>query len=268
MTLFRTLVIREFRMSFPSRWSYAHFFFSTFSMIFILWYTSKSFVPNFEYLGKKVNYFEFVLSGEIYLLLPLVTISSLTRICRSLIYEKGLDLIILSPKSVAQALTHFFTAALSIELIRLSILYFSVSLFLPNLFLSPKAVSAFLLYLFALPCFLGFGFIACSVLIRFGRGQNVINSALSFLAILGGLYFPTTVLPEAVHQFLSHSSPFNLLLSISRQIIFLSIDLKQLIYPLTTLLIWNVLIFPISLFTLKKSVEAYRKKGAQVYLYQ
>lgn len=264
----RYIVLREMKVSFASPVVVAGFIFSLAAMLAVLWYTSKAFVPSFDHLGAPSSYFEFVLIGEIFLLAPLAAIHSYTRAARTVLYEKTLDALLLLPRPFYLSLFLLQFGPFAVESVRWLVLLSIGLLLLPDALVFTDVFLLLVFQLFTLPIFWSMGQMACAFLIRFGRGQNFIAMFMTLFAILGGVYFPTQVLPDPVHRFFAGFSPFNIVLDLSRVVLAQGWREPDWFGVFAALAAWTVLSVPLSLYFLKKSIQYYRQGRTLNYLVQ
>ena len=237
-------------------------------MLLVLWYTSKAFVPTFVLSGKKIGYFEFVIIGEIFILAPLSAIHCYTKTLRVLLIEKMFDHFLLLNKPLYFNLFVLHLGPFAIEFMRWIILVVIGYIMVPDSIPLLQCLSLLAMQLAVLPIFWALGQIACAFIIRFGRGQNIITVFMTISAILSGVYFPTQVLPVELSSFFDRFSPFNLTLNLSREVLSSGWRNADLMTPLLSLLLWALVLVPLSICLLNYSVHAYRKQGRCGYLPQ
>ena len=259
---------KNFHLLYPSKWIFLISISTGLFTPLFYWYTSQAFIPNFQFNGQHITYFEFVMSGEILLFLPLSIITNMIQSCKTSLYDQSFHHFILSKDSyVSSQISHIFSYLL-LDLPKWFILILFAIFLSPNLFTSGSFVLALLFSISCVPLFYGIGLLSISVLIRFGRGQGLITLFFSFLATLSGLYFPIHVFPNWLTQLISHISPIDFLLSQGRSILFQTLPSSQFTSLLFFLFIWSTLFLILGAFSVHKSIYAYRKKGAQLYLFQ
>lgn len=260
--------IKEYRKFFPSFLSFGFIFFAQAINVAIYWYTSKSFVPSFEYHGQQISYFDFVISGEIFLFFPTLCAAHMIRLQKMNFIDGSFNRLLIGPYPLPVTYIFLLLPVFVLDSLKFLVLI-SFSIFLsPNSFLNLQFFSALFFVFLSLPAFFGIGLIANALLIRFGRGQGVALMLFSALAAISGLYFPIQVFPDTFSKFIQLLSPINLVLQTGRQLLFSGWQETFVTYGLISLFTWSILLVTIGLFLLKWSILDYRKKGAKRYIHQ
>jgi ABC-2 type transport system permease protein len=182
--------------------------------LMIYWYTSKA----FSFDPKIGSYFEFVVMGELALLIPTRLIEGVLDPIRNSRNSDFIESIILSKFGLGRFLfTNAFSGVFR-ELIRI-VLYFVILLCFFQVNISTSGVIGFLMIqIFYMPMFLLMGLVLGSILIFFGRGYGAMNKVLLLFVVLSGAYFPQTVLPETLQVLVSKFVPYSAIVSNSRMV--------------------------------------------------
>lgn len=162
-----------------------------------------------------VNYFEFIVMGEIVLALPLFFLEGAYRKVKQSLMDGVWDTLNYLNINRLKSILFLILTALPKELVRIFVtVLFSYLFFDFNL--SLKFVGVILCYvILTLPIFFGLGLIFCSLLLKTGRGQAAIGYFLTLMSIGAGGFFPLSVLPEKFVSFL-YFFPYTLVLEESR----------------------------------------------------
>lgn len=185
--------------------------------LWVLYLSSKALLPKIEYFkGFEYSYFDFVFIAEISLRIPsLLTQSSIQAIK----FAKNNSLLLFianSPQSISLFLTDFMLAKSAKELVKLVLLLTLASVFFNFQIKFVFLLNMLFLQLCFIPFFVFLSFLSALLFLKFGRGEHLLMKGFSVLAVLSGLYFPTSVFPQDLESFLRHISPLEQILSSSR----------------------------------------------------
>lgn len=251
----------EIRFRYPT---WIHFLFhvgSAYLALLVLWFTSQAIgglIKDDSIWGAR-NYFEFLLLGEMVVLLPIAIIESSLKAVRYAAHEGFLEDFFLHPAGVQVPLFSFSLSLLTFPLIHfalsLSLAYviFDFSLDLQSL------AWIVMLILASAPMFAGIGMMAAAFFLRTGRGEGLLNQILYVASVFAGVYFPLTVLPEFWRNILDIVSPLTVLMATTREIA--AGRTIQVLYPTLSLFILSVVLFFVGWCALIFSDQQSRKKG-------
>jgi hypothetical protein len=198
LELVRWSVVREWRESYGSVWAVGGELFALVLSLTIYWYSAQAFRPT---LGTGAgesfkDYFDFILLGEISLLIPLVTLLAGARIVRRALQEGSFDAWVFHARDARHAMLASLAAA-GLRVAPRVVLTLALAVGVFSLRFSPSALPAALaLQLAAFPCFAGVGLIGAALVIRFGRGDSALAHFSTIIAVFSGAYFPLSVLPR------------------------------------------------------------------------
>jgi ABC-type polysaccharide/polyol phosphate export permease len=162
-----------------------------------------------------VNYFEFIVMGEIVLALPLFFLEGAYRKVRQSLMDGVWDTLNYLDINRLKSILFLIFTAMPKEVIRIIVtLSFSYLFFDFNLSFYFIAIILFYVVL-TLPIFFALGLVFCSILLKTGRGQAAIGYFLTLMSIGAGGFFPLSVLPEKFVHFL-HFFPYTLVLEEAR----------------------------------------------------
>lgn len=266
LIFFRYALLNEWRLQFPSK---KYFFILFLSHILTLWtyaLTSKAFTP--FTLGQaswmQMNYFSYVVFGEIILMLPLSLMEVFTKSIRFIFINKLELELITGPRGLVKL------SFLSVSMILREFVYLvTFILFAYGFFDFQIQIGHLLLGLgmvfISLPLFLAIGvFIGMFVLIT-GRGSTLTSHINFFFSICAGVYFPLEVFSPVTREWLKLLAPPTRLLSGVREFYFSFTPLKYLdliIY----FLVWAVILWSIVLFLYPHAVARLRKNGRPILI--
>ncbi len=231
---------------------------ATLLLLATLWFTSKAYTPN--NLGER-GYFEYLLIGELLLHLPFSLLFQGVRIMKRIGLSSALDQLLVANKSVLKMAGSFLVVYFFKSCIRLFLLFMLSFLF----FKAPFAVKFIPYYVMMLIAgVIPFALLSLSigsVVLFWGRGENIWGQISSWLSFLSGAYFPLSTFPKWAHGVLPFINPFALYLELGRRLLS-SNSFSLALSEITTLLAW-VAGFTISLvLTYSFGLAGYRKRGA------
>ncbi|MCB0377868.1 MAG: hypothetical protein KDD33_05185 [Bdellovibrionales bacterium] len=209
---------REWRTLYPSSWALVSLPFAELFTLTIYWFTAKALSPKLEFqhaIGS--DYFQYIVVGELTLLIPAAFLYGYSKIARELIATRGIDYLAVQPFSKVRFLVEMGIAMALMRLVNMAftllllIIFFSTAL--PPLALTKMI----LLVLSSLPSFFGLGLMAISLILVSGRGERLVVMVSNASYVLAGVYFPTQVFPSQLERILNIVSPFNLLLNSVRK---------------------------------------------------
>ncbi|MDZ4662297.1 MAG: ABC transporter permease [Pseudomonadota bacterium] len=221
-SIYSKFVAMEYQDSYPSKWAIGGALVGSVLSLIMYWFTSEAFAPALKdhLTTETVDYFNFVFSGELILTLPLVLIEGTIHVVRQAVASGTLETFMSLPTRTQTPLLFWTLAKLPLDAVRLLILVGLAALFF-GFQLSLQKLILLLAFVFcSLPFFLSLGLLSATVLILFGRGERALTFAISFLTLLSGLYFPTSVLPEILQKSVALVSPFYFVLTRARGILY------------------------------------------------
>ncbi len=210
------------------------------------------------------DYFSFVLIGLAFSGYLSTALSSFTRTISNEQSEGTLEILLLSPTSIPTILIcgatwNFLFISLKVALyLILGWLVFGFDLTKINL-LSTAAV-----LILTIISFSSLGILSASILLVFKRGDPI-NWAMGGVSrLFGGVYFPVKVLPACLQK-ISFILPITYTLQAMRKSIITGASLKELIPELSSLAIFCLIFFPISIFSFKLALRKAKKHGSLLY---
>ena len=247
-------IVLDFKKYFPSRISFISLIVSSFASLFIFYYTSKAIGDQFNDLG--MNYFTFILSGEISLYLASILLVFPLEQIKQWKARGVFDFILATP-------TKIFTLILvrSLAVIPRCLLFVCLQLLLASLFFDfHLSIFQYLVMIFfpiiGFGLFFSLGLIAMSFFLITGRGASSIGYLTTFISIFSGAYFPLSVLPQWL-SFIGSFSPYAKIIDAIRSFIVMGKS-DVLIETAGILFIWTLLIFLIGFYLLRFALKIYK----------
>lgn len=258
--MIRLMLRRELRDRYPSMAALGGELLGLTASLLVYWYTARAFAPTFESGISGTSYFEFLILGETALFAPLALFSGTARSFRTTLANGTFEALLACPGKPQSRIALLAGALIPLELARAALTVASAWLFF-GLRLSPSSLAGFaLIQLLAAPAFLGLGFLAVALILRFGRGDSAVHSIAGVAAILGGAYFPVSVLPPLFQSFAGWSSPFALALEGTRAAFNAGSGIS-LESAALGLLAWGLVCLPAGWLALGASFENSRVRG-------
>ncbi len=209
----------EIKDNYPSFWSVLGMAVGVFVSLYVYWFTSKAFSPVIGSLvdSPSLDYFTFVLTGELILMLPLLIIEAPVQVIKQSVSQGSLETLLLLPGSHQRPLLMWVISRLPSEIFRLIFTLGLAAILFPLNFSFWHFLQAMFIAIISLPLFLGFGLFAASIYVIFGRGERALLLFSNLASIFSGLYFPVNVLPNGLQTIIRGLSPFYLVLDNARK---------------------------------------------------
>lgn len=265
------LILRILKLSFKNQYDHklSHLVevISIFISLFIYYYVSMAFSGSVESgISKyKVDYFSYVVFGEIFISLPLFFLVGPFHKLKSLALDGSLETYLSLPITMNRfiAVLSFWNFAQALKRVLLTLII--AILFFKMKFEFLVLLKLLMLLIVSSPIFLGIGLSLCYFLFVFGRGGSLIGYVNTFVAISSGSFFPLAVMPNWFLELSMRFSPFTLFLESSREIYSKSLSDELYFLVLLKLLLWG-LVFFIGRYAIVKGIEFYRKSGKPVVI--
>ncbi len=263
--LIRSILKLERLDTYPSKWAFIGEFLGIFISVIIYYFTAKAFAPNLNSNMNfyKMDYFSFVLIGELSLALPIYLMTNPAIRLRYFVNQRVLTTLLSYPISLLKIIILWVKSGAIAELTRVA-LHIFIALFFFDLSISLKGfLFSIAILIFTLPTFLGLGLIAASISMILGRGSNVINYLSTVSLFFAGAYFPVEVFPTFIQRFASTLSPFNSTLYLIRNSYLNDFNIFNTSHLsiIASLLIWNFLALTIGITLIRFAETSLIKKG-------
>jgi ABC-type polysaccharide/polyol phosphate export permease len=248
------LIIQLFKLNFKteyiSRFSYLFEILAAGMSLTIYHFTSEAFNSsvNDSLSLYEMNYFEFIVVGEVLLALPLFFLEGTFRKVKQSLVEGVWETMSYLNIDSVKAVFYLVLSAVPKEIFKISIVVGLSYLFF-DFNVSPLFfLISFIVIILISPIFFSLGLLFSLILLRYGRGQSLIGYFLTVMSIGAGSFFPISVLPQVVRDIFLFF-PYTRALESSRIYIAQS-DLYDLSY--TIMFIPWFILFPLSIFIFKK----------------
>ena len=230
---------------------------STLLMLATFWFTSKAYAPaNLDQQG----YFAYLLIGELCLHLPFSILFQGIRLMKRLGLSGVVDQLLVAQNSLFRLVFCFLSIYFVKGIIRLFLLILSAGLFFELPFpiaMTPKFF--FLQVIVFFPIFF-LSFSVGSIVLFWGRGENIWGQISSWLSFLSGAYFPILIFPVWIQSLLPVINPFALYLEICRRLLRQD-GLSLFTYEWIGIFCWFFFFILATVVTFRFGLSAYRKRG-------
>jgi ABC-2 type transport system permease protein len=112
--------------------------------------------------------------------------------------------------------------------------------------------------------FSGIGILSASFIMVFKRGNPLPWFISSIFSLFGGVYFPITVLPKFL-QFVSYFLPLTYSVEALRKALLKGYSLIDLVPDMFILIIFSIVLLPLSIFTFSLAVKKVKRDGTLAY---
>jgi ABC-2 type transport system permease protein len=234
-------------------------FFSLLAYFFIDKLFGQKIVGHLQEFG--VNYFSYVLLGMAFFSYIGVGMGSFAHQIRSEQIQGTLEAILLSPTGIptilfSLAVWNFILATCDMLIyILLGIFLFKINFANVNLF------SAFVILLLVITSFSGLGILSAGFILVFKRANHVSWVIANLEGLIGGVYFPITVLPAWL-QHLAQFFPITYAIRAIQLAVYRGYSVIQLAKEIGFLLFFSLLLLPASLLSFKYALNKIRRQGS------
>lgn len=205
------------------------------------------------------QYFAFALVGAtIYTFISACT-TALPSALASAIGKGTLEAFLATPTSVAALFAGMSAYSIGWALLRATIMIGAGSALGAHLSRSGLPAALLILLLLAL-AYTGFGLVGAALLLRFRTTGPVLNGVLTGSALLGGVYYPTHVIPSWLQEF-SKALPLSYGLRAMRQVTLIGEPLRVVGHDLTMLALYVTVLIPVGLLCVAAALHYARRSG-------
>ena len=229
-------------------------------------------VPVFYFMGRMVpagaegqlaryggSYFAFLLIGIAFMDYLAISLRTFNESIRESQLMGTLEIVLLSPVSLSQVLIASSLWVYLLTTFRFILYLAAGALFGLDLGNANPATAALVLML-SVPAFASLGILSASVTMLIKRGESI-NLALSTLSLtLGGVLFPIDVMPGWLQQ-VAKLLPVTHALEAMRRSLFNGAGVGELLPQLGVLLMFTLVLFPLSLTCFHYVVRASKRSG-------
>ncbi len=218
-------------------------------------------VPYLEPYGG--NYFAYVLVSIAFFTYVGTGLGSLSGRIRQEQMMGTLEAVLVSPTKistliVAMSLWNFIIASIDV------IIYLLLGAFLFKVDLShTNLLSAFLILLLTVISFNALGVISASFIMVFKRGNPVPWIMNTAAGLLGGVYFPITVLPVWLRTF-SYLLPITYSIRAMQLAVYRGYSLSQLTFEITVLFVFSLFLAPFSILSFRYAIKKAKRDGTLI----
>lgn len=207
------------------------------------------------------DYFAFVLLGLAFSTYQGVGLNSFSQSLRGEQFMGTLEAILITPVSlsrflVCSALWDFLYATLqTLVYIAFGVLVFGFPLSHANYFTAGLVLIASLL------AFSSLGIVSAAFILRFKRGSPVTVFVGAFSDLLGGVFFPLSVLPPYLLS-AAHFIPMSHALEGLRMCLLRNAGLQTVFPHLCYLLLFSAVLLPLGIFAFRRALHAAQREGS------
>ncbi len=241
------------------------FFFNVFSVVATLltyFFIDKLFghriAPHLEKFG--VSYFSYVLLSMAFFSYIGVGLGSFSARIRSEQMQGTLESLLLTPTKIgvllmSMALWNLIFATLDV------IIYIGMGIFLFKIdFSNVNILATMVILILTIISFSSLGIISASFVLIFKRGNPVGWIINTLEGLLGGVYFPITVMPSSF-QLIAKCFPITYAIRAMEFAVYRGYNIFQIKNELLFLIFFSLILIPLSLYSFKYALRKTRLKG-------
>jgi ABC-2 type transport system permease protein len=254
---------KDFLMESSYRLSFFFNFFGILVSILSYYFINELFgnrmVPHLEAFG--VNYFSYVLLSTAFFGYVGVGLGSFSERIRAEQQQGTLEAVLLTPTRISTILFSLVLWNLILATIDLAI-YICLAIFLFKIsFSNINVLSTIVVLILTIASFSALGIISASFIMVFKRGNPVGWILGSLEGLIGGVYFPITILPQWL-QILAKFFPITYAIQAIQLAVYKGYPLTQLWRQTCILLLFSIVLLPLGLASFTFSLRKARRDGS------
>lgn len=241
--IFKEIIKYETKNYFPNYWALIGLLFGVIINLMAYYFTSKALSPNINISDPILHqgYFEYIILGEILLLVPQLAISDSVEIYFRYRDSGILEKMFLLKNGPLLTLFHVFISQVFIKLLYVFITFILVFILYKTHFSLIHLFNLIIAMLFSALVFLPFFFLIIFISMLRKKRISAIHYLMTIFSLASGAYFPIEVIGNnsLIHFF--KVSPMNLIISTGRDFIYGKINFLELI-SFQHLWIWGIVV--------------------------
>ncbi len=254
---------KDFLLESSYKLSFIFRFFAVFVSVLTFFFIDKLFghkmVSHLEEFG--VNYFSSVLLSMAFFSYVGVGLGSFSSRIRSEQMQGTLETVLLTPTKISTILFSLALWNLLFATLDMAI-YIALGRFLFKIsFANINILSTFVIFLLTVFSFSGLGILSASFIMVFKRGNPVGWIINNLEGLISGVYFPITVMPSWL-QFLAKCFPITHAIRAVELAVYKGYSVSQLTKEIGFLLLFSVLLLPLSFVAFKYALKKARQQGS------
>ncbi len=259
---FLAFLERDLRVEASYRLSFVWFFVGIFTSVFMFYYMARllgpAASPHLEEYGG--NYFAFLLIGIAFSRYLSVALHGFSGGIRRAQSDGTLEAMLMTPTPVP--VIAFGSSLWSYTRTTLDVLVYLVvgSLFL-GVELQGNVMAAVLVLLVSVAAFSAIGVISASIILVIKRGDPVVWVFSTVSSLLGGVYYPITILPDWVQR-VAQLLPITYALRALRLVLLQGASLADLASDVLILMGFCLVLIPLSLYAFRVAMRRARHDGS------
>ncbi len=262
LRLLRAFLIRDYYTEISYRTSFLVGIGSIFFNVLVFFFLSKFINTATEPMLAETNgdYFSFVLIGVAFGSYFGVGMNSFARALRLAQTTGTLEAMMMTPTSVPAIIVGSASWSYVFTTFRVMVYLLLGTLLLGVSFAGANYLAAFVGLILAIISFASIGIISAGIIMVIKRGDAVTGLISGFANLVGGVFYPVAILPTGL-QFIAKLLPITYALRLMRQALLGGATWSQLAPDFLALIIFCVVLFPISLLVFRYAVQRARVEG-------
>jgi len=254
---------RDFINEVSYKFSFFLQFFGVFFSTLVFYFLSKLFegseIPYLKPYGG--NYFSFVLIGIAFSNYLNVAVRSLSKNIRDAQIMGTLEALLVTQTEIPTIIlgssiySYVFTSIQVIVYLLLGVFVFGIN------FGDANYLGAAIILLLTITSFGSIGILSASFIMVFKRGDPITWLINSLSWLLGGVFYPVQVLPDWLEK-ISYLLPITYSLEGMRHALLQGYSIKNLAHNIFALLIFSIVLIPVSIFIFSKAVNRAKVDGS------
>ncbi|HNX09687.1 MAG TPA: ABC transporter permease [Methanothrix sp.] len=208
------------------------------------------------------DYFSFVLIGMAFSGYLMISLRSFSESVRDEQMMGTMEAMLVTPTNTSSIIALSSLWSFIFASIRV-LLYLVIGIFLGVNMTHANVFGALVILILTIICFSSIGILSASFIMVFKRGDPINMLLMSSSELFGGVLFPIEVFPDWL-QSISHILPITYAVNGMRHALLQGYTLTSLAPDILTLLLFTIILLPLSLFIFEKSVLKVKAEGGLV----
>lgn len=208
------------------------------------------------------DYFSFVLIGVAFSTYLMVSLRGFSESIRDEQMMGTLEAMLVTPTNTTTVITLSALWSFIVASVRV-LFYLLIGLILGVKMTGANVFGAFIILILTILCFSSIGILSASFIMIFKRGDPINMFFMSTSELFGGVLFPIEVFPWWL-QIVSSILPMTYSLNGMRHALLQGYSLQSLAPDIFILILFSLILLPLSLFTFRYAVERVKDEGTLI----
>jgi len=237
-------------------------FLGIFFSIFTFYFISKLIGQTTHLDSYGGDYFSFALIGIAFLGFMTLGINGFSQKIRNGQTTGTLEYLMSTPTKISTILVGSSLWSFAFKSFHV-LMYIIIGLLLGMNMSQPNILGAIIILILTIICFSGVGILSAGFILLFKKGDPINWLFSSFSALVGGAFYPITIMPEWL-QYISHVLPITYSLRAVRHALLQGYSFAALAPDIIVLLVFSIILMPLGIYVFKLALNKAKKDGSLV----